>query len=152
MLWFPLNHICRKPDNMCSDFKVFRRNPLELPVLWKYYEKINFPERKGNFPNIKFICWSAGYSRAAWTISVSLSTLIWEQWRILSTDYFSSFEQYWVWSSRINQSRSCRSPAICTGLKHVEPLDCKQNVWQGMCLASPTPFWLLTYLIEAKLI
>lgn len=134
---------------MCSDFKVFQRNPLELPIFWKYYEETNFPERKRNFQN-KYqvnllISWIFMFCLNF--LIFSLSTLIWKQWKILSTDYFFSFEQYWVWSSRVNQNRSHRSPAICAGfsvgLKHVEPPDCKLNVWQGMCLASPTPFWLL---------
>lgn len=134
---------------MCSDFNVFQKNPLELPKLWKYYEETNFPERKGNFPN-KYqvhllISWIFIFCLNF--LSFSLSTHIWEQWRVLSTDSFSYFEQYWVWSSGIKKNRSHRSPAICAGfsvvLKHVEAPDCKLNVWQEMCLASSTPFWLL---------
>jgi len=66
---------------------------------------------------------------------------------IVNRDFSLPLNNIWSKEVGIKQKRSHRSPAICAGfsdgLKHVEPPDCKLNVWQGVCLASPTPFQFL---------
>lgn len=134
-------------------FKNASKKSLGIANNLKYCAEANFPERKENSQiNMKFIYWLIGNSCFVWIFPVSLLQLWFESNEYYKQRFSLSLNNIWSKAVGIKENRSHRSPAICAGfsdgLKHVETSDCKLNVWQRVCLTSPTPFQLLT---EAKL-